>query len=113
MENFSKTVTYVCCYVLKLRDRSDDREVAREIYSRVRQGSKPQKGVLLNLEMFFFYQKVELPFLQLCDVEETKISALYNIMMLGNVGSQHRDVSNSVFELLSGTSRRWILMSRR
>ena len=72
MENFSKTVTYVCCYVLKLRDRSDDREVAREIYSRVRQGSKPQKGVLLNLEMFFFIKKLSYLFCNFATLRKLK-----------------------------------------
>ena len=54
MKSFSKTVTYACRFVLKIRDRSSGREVARLIEAGVGQGAESTKGSALNLRTFFF-----------------------------------------------------------
>ena len=81
MEIFSETITYVCCSVLRFRDRSGDREVAREIYSEVGQGSEPQKGSALKLRNVFIKKLGDL----LCNVatlRKNEISVLCNVVTL-------------------------------
>ena len=84
MKSFSETVTYVCRYVLRLRDRSGGREVARVIEAGVGQGAESKKGSALNLRNLFFKK---LSFL------------LYNVAML----------RKKMKSQLSVTSRRWKL----
>ena len=64
MKIFSETVTYECRSVLRLRDRSGDREVARVIEAKVGQGAEPQKGRALKLRNVF---STKLSFL-LCNI---------------------------------------------
>ena len=66
MKSFSETVTYVCCYVLRLRDRTGGREVAWVIKAEVEQGVESKEGSALNLRNLFFFSK-KLSFL-LCNV---------------------------------------------
>ena len=54
MKIFSETVTYACRSVLRLRDRSGNREVARVIKAEVGQGAEPRKGSALKLRNVFF-----------------------------------------------------------
>ena len=54
MKIFSETVTYACCFVLRLRDRSGSTEVARVIKVEVGQGPESKKGSALNLRNLFF-----------------------------------------------------------
>ena len=119
MENFSETITYVCCSVLELRDQSGDSEVAREIYFRVGQGSEP-KGSALKLRNVFIKKFSNL----LCNVatltcnlatlRKSEISALCNVATLetqflanlGKVAMLDFNVVTLKFAP-SGTSRRW------
>ena len=54
MKGFSETVTYACHFVLRLRDRKGDREVARVIKVEVGQGVESKKRSALNLRNLFF-----------------------------------------------------------
>ena len=54
MKIFLETVTYACHSVLRLRDRSDDREVSREIEAGVGQGVEPKNGSALMLRNLLF-----------------------------------------------------------
>ena len=54
MKIFSKIVTYACCSVLRLQDRSDGGEVAWVIKAEVGQGVESKKGSALNLRNLFF-----------------------------------------------------------
>ena len=53
-EDFLGDRTYVCCFVLRLRDRSGGREVAQVIEDGVGQEAESKKGSALNLRNFFF-----------------------------------------------------------
>ena len=57
MKIFSETVAYMCRSVLRLRDRSGNREVAREIEAEVGQRVASKKGSALNLRKLFFKKK--------------------------------------------------------
>ena len=81
MKIFSETVAYACRFVLRLRDRSDDREVAREIEAEVGKRVASKKGSALSFRNLYLKK---LSFL-LCNVATL----------------QHRNVA---------TSRRWKLI---
>ena len=78
MKIFLETITYACRSVLRLRDRSGDREVAWAIDAGVGQGAEPQKGSALKLRIVFFKKLIFL----LCNVvtlRKNEISALCNV----------------------------------
>ena len=53
MKIFSETIAYTCRSVLRLRDRSGDREVAKAIEVGVGQRVESKKGSSLNLRICF------------------------------------------------------------
>ena len=53
MKIFLKTIAYACRSILRLRDRSGDIEVAREIEAGVGQRQASKKGSALNLRKLF------------------------------------------------------------
>ena len=87
MKIFSKTVNYACRYVLRLRDQSGGREVARVFKAGVGQGAESKKGSALNLRNLFFKK---LSFL-LCNVTtlsgKNEILALYIATLGTNVST--------------------------
>ena len=54
MKIFLETVAYACRFILRLRDRSGNREVAREIETGVGQRLASKKRSALNLRNLFF-----------------------------------------------------------
>ena len=67
---YSETVTYACHSVLRIQDRSGDREVAWAIEVGVGQGVEPKKGSALKLRNLFFKK---LSFL-LCNVSTLSLT---------------------------------------
>ena len=102
MKIFSETITYACRSFLRLRDRSDDREVARAIEAGVGQRVEFKKGSALNLRNLFLKK---LSFL-LCNV------AVLRKKMKSQLSITSRRWQLR-FEQLSGTSRRCIPTLRR
>ena len=92
MKIFSETITYASRSVLRLRDRSGSREVARVIEAKVGQRAESKKGSALNLRNLFFKKLSSLLYnVATLSCNETSRHWKSHILECHDVGSQRRD----------------------